>query len=86
MQVGLSLDPVRPLDQRGLQCLSSSFSLDDSHFGCWHVMFASCCISGAGDFDTTICTVSMVIRKYISVRNKYWAEDQQVNFAIKIRL
>lgn len=57
-------------------------SLDDSHSGCWHVMFASCCISGAGDFDTSICTVPMVIRKYSSVRNKYWPEDQQVNFDI----
>jgi len=40
-------------------------------------MFASCCISGAGDFDTSICKVPMVIRKYFSIRNKYWPEDQQ---------
>lgn len=82
MQVGLSLDPVRRLDQGGVQCPSCSLSLDDSHFGCWHVMFASCCISGAEESDSSICTVPMVIRKYSSVRNKYWPEDQQVNFAI----
>jgi hypothetical protein len=78
MQVGLSLDLVRLEDQR---CFVSGVpvSLDDSHFGCWHVMFASCCVSGAEDFDTSICTFPMVIRKRSSVRSNYWSEDQQVN-------
>lgn len=91
MQGGLSLDPVR-FEIGAASCSwRVKISSDDSHFGCWHVMFASCCVLGAEEFDAYNHTVPMVIRKhssivFASVKNIHWSEDQQVNlFATKFR-